>query len=335
MISNTLFITYTIMCFLGLQAITLIVIVIKHSGAGNKELMSATRNFVIVSLALGLFYYITYYRELVLGKFAAGMLMRGFDAIIFYALGYSWLKLMDRIIISTDPKSEKLRKHINIIFPCLMVISATIYMFLLDEFYTTDFYTGEIICIASEAVMGIVVVVYTGIYVMRGYRELMDTASRRYIMIVSVLVCFNTLWNNIVVTFVFLKAVSLSILCSNLYAVTSILLLIINLLTVQYVYKKDFSSVFFGNGNVDQKQLTEEESLNMVAENHRLTERERDVMFLAYEGLTNPDIAEKLYISRHTVKRHIHNIFEKLDVSTRMELVHMVHTQMKDQTVSK
>lgn len=53
-------------------------------------------------------------------------------------------------------------------------------------------------------------------------------------------------------------------------------------------------------------------------------------MMLAYEGLTNPDIADKLFISRHTVKRHMHNIFEKLDVSTRMELAHLVQSQMNN-----
>lgn len=334
MISNTLFITYTIMCFLGLQAVTLIVIVIKHSDAGNQKLMSATRNFVIVSLALGLFYYITYYRELVLGEFVAGALLRGFDAIIFYALGYSWIKMMDKIIASTDSKSERLSKHVNIIFPCLMIVSAVIYIFILDEYYRTGSYTGEVICIVSEAVMGIVVMVYTAIYVLRGYKELVDAASRKYITVVSILVCFNTLWNNIVVVFVFMKAVSLSVLCSNLYAITSILLLVTNVVTLHYIYKKDFSPIFFGDGNKNQKQLTEEEALNIVAENHKLTERERDVMILAYEGLTNPDIAEKLFISRHTVKRHIHNIFEKLDVSTRMELVHLIHTQMQNETAS-
>ena len=328
MISNAMFITYTIMCFLGLQAITLIVMLTKRNDAVNKELMKATRNFVIISFALGLYYYITYYRELVLGEFATGPVVRGFDAVIFYAMGYSWIKLIDNIVGVDNKEIIAMRKHIRVVFPCLMVLSAAVYIFILDAYYNTDSFAEEVITIVSEAVLGIVVILYTSKYVVWAYRELVDSASRKYIMIVSVFVCFNTLWNNCVAAFVFIKAVSLSVMCSNLYALTSILLLITNLLTLCYVYKKDFTPIFFGDRNDTAKQLTEEEAVDLVARNHKLTERERDVMMLAYKGLTNPDIAEELYISRHTVKRHMHNIFEKLDVSTRMELAHLVQSQI-------
>lgn len=48
-----------------------------------------------------------------------------------------------------------------------------------------------------------------------------------------------------------------------------------------------------------------------------LTEREREVLELLAQGLTNPRIAEQLFISTNTVKRHLKTIFEKLGVSTR------------------
>ncbi len=48
-----------------------------------------------------------------------------------------------------------------------------------------------------------------------------------------------------------------------------------------------------------------------------LTEREREVLDLLAQGLTNKEIAEKLTITTNTVKRHIKAIFEKLDVHTR------------------
>jgi DNA-binding CsgD family transcriptional regulator len=51
-----------------------------------------------------------------------------------------------------------------------------------------------------------------------------------------------------------------------------------------------------------------------------LTPMENRVVALAAEGLTNPQIAERLFVARGTVKIHLSHIFSKLGVSTRAEL---------------
>jgi DNA-binding NarL/FixJ family response regulator len=53
----------------------------------------------------------------------------------------------------------------------------------------------------------------------------------------------------------------------------------------------------------------------------RLTPREMEVIGLIVGGYTNKDIAKKFAISEHTVKHHLTNIFDKLGVSNRLELV--------------
>ncbi len=52
-----------------------------------------------------------------------------------------------------------------------------------------------------------------------------------------------------------------------------------------------------------------------------LSEREREVLNLMGEGLTNKQIAEKLIVSVNTVKKHIQNIFTKLNVESRAAAV--------------
>lgn len=49
----------------------------------------------------------------------------------------------------------------------------------------------------------------------------------------------------------------------------------------------------------------------------QVTEREFDLLKLIYEGKTNKQIAETLFISPNTVKKHINNAYLKLDVSSR------------------
>nr|WP_290666575.1 response regulator transcription factor [Ardenticatena sp.] len=52
-----------------------------------------------------------------------------------------------------------------------------------------------------------------------------------------------------------------------------------------------------------------------------LTEREREVLALMVEGLSNNEIAQRLIVSRSTVKFHVSNILSKLGASTRTEAV--------------
>jgi DNA-binding NarL/FixJ family response regulator len=62
-----------------------------------------------------------------------------------------------------------------------------------------------------------------------------------------------------------------------------------------------------------------------VLEGVRLTERERQVIDLLGEGLSNKEIAGRLHIAIHTVKSHVHNVLEKLALHTRLEVAAFSH----------
>ncbi|NYJ02326.1 two-component system NarL family response regulator [Nocardioides thalensis] len=53
----------------------------------------------------------------------------------------------------------------------------------------------------------------------------------------------------------------------------------------------------------------------------KLTERELDVLRLVAKGLSNRDVAQRLAISENTVKNHVRNMLEKLQLHSRMEAV--------------
>ncbi|HMB71338.1 MAG TPA: response regulator transcription factor [bacterium] len=57
----------------------------------------------------------------------------------------------------------------------------------------------------------------------------------------------------------------------------------------------------------------------------KLTAREKEVVGLISEGLSNKEIATRLHIATHTVKSHVHNILEKLTLSSRLEIAAFAH----------
>lgn len=63
----------------------------------------------------------------------------------------------------------------------------------------------------------------------------------------------------------------------------------------------------------------------------RMTPREREVIDLISEGLSNKSIAARLHISVHTVKSHIRNIMEKLALHTRLQLAAWAHQEDDDE----
>lgn len=60
-----------------------------------------------------------------------------------------------------------------------------------------------------------------------------------------------------------------------------------------------------------------------------LTVTERTVAGLVAEGLSNPQIGERLYISRRTVQSHLAHIFTKLDITSRVQLAAEVIRQRR------
>jgi NarL family two-component system response regulator LiaR len=67
------------------------------------------------------------------------------------------------------------------------------------------------------------------------------------------------------------------------------------------------------------RELVSSESPSNIGDD--LTQRELEVLALMVEGLTNPEIAERLTISRATASSHVSHILHKLDVSNRAEAI--------------
>lgn len=70
------------------------------------------------------------------------------------------------------------------------------------------------------------------------------------------------------------------------------------------------------------ENISREQRFNQNCIQYNLTTREKEIALLIYRGQTHKQIGELLFIAERTVAKHTQNIFDKVNVSNRVELVH-------------
>ncbi|OWR32108.1 hypothetical protein CDO73_04355 [Saccharibacillus sp. O23] len=76
-----------------------------------------------------------------------------------------------------------------------------------------------------------------------------------------------------------------------------------------------------GSGASFNPAEAEERGIDAIVKEFGLSKREKEVLELVVRASSNKDIAAKLFISEHTVKNHLTNIFNKMSVSDRAQAI--------------
>lgn len=82
-----------------------------------------------------------------------------------------------------------------------------------------------------------------------------------------------------------------------------------------------------------KKNITDEKNNGILEEfcrQHKISKREREIAGLILQGLSNQEINDRLFISPHTVKNHIYNLFRKANVNSRTQFIRVVMKSDKD-----
>lgn len=333
MYNHILFFGYMVAAFSALVAILIIIVVQKHD-TDKKGLYKKTRNFIIVSFLVEFNYFLSFYKEALLENYAVGPVWRLFDYTVWIAVYFFWIVLVDELGGNKLAKFKKIYGYITVVAIILFGIGC---IFFMNEYYIVDSEYGRIYLFIVSGLFAVICLFTLWKFLYKSMQETPTTLPRNYVIVVTIMLVVLHITHLIVDCKLYLGLYGYSGWDNQVMDPVWLVFMITNIATIMFVYKVDFSPVYYGeelNSGIDlpsEVQISHEEKdvikLNKVAELHRLTQREREVLFLAYTGMTNPEISESLYISRNTVKKHMHSIFEKLDVSTRMEIVHLVNSQ--------
>lgn len=104
----------------------------------------------------------------------------------------------------------------------------------------------------------------------------------------------------------------------KLYAV-SMLLLLMNF--IPFIW---FNHYFLKVYTMEVSSPQDHAGLERIYSEYNITKREREIAELVLQGKSNKEIEDVVFISVHTVKNHIHNLYRKLSVKSRGQLVHLI-----------
>lgn len=91
------------------------------------------------------------------------------------------------------------------------------------------------------------------------------------------------------------------------------------------VFKKHFENIVFRLYKKNDEKAEIQNRCADIVSQFDLTKREADVLDLLCKDLSNEEIGLDLVISLSTVKKHIYNIYTKLNVTSRRQLIHFVY----------
>lgn len=362
MFDEFFFFTYIIAGFIGFLAILLAALLKKYWSSGNKQLLASILNFMICTACIDAMYFYLNYVFLKTGCYTTTALPRVLDSFTYIGQVYFWAAYI-RQKCQLPPEKRKSMTFISLCLCGLcLVTNLASYGFFMDDYYFVPAGTLRDLSIIIEVILMFCLTFITVWHLMKGLSELVQKKIRILVTVISVFITINGLWNA-VLSLILMTGV-LSPPRDFAMDPTGFFVLLINFFTILLIYQEDFFALFRIDGtpaealeadrqkNSPENETKPEENpknpeaplpspfletvpdssakssikdrLDSIAQSHSLTQREREVLELAYKGMTNPEIADELIISKYTVKRHMHNIFEKLDISTRMELVHLI-----------
>ena len=310
--------------FVLLLLLILTALLVKHKSVGKSVTLSSLRNFTLCFFGIILLYYFTSYQGIHTGVFQRGTLGRVADFALFILLDYFWFVFIRAHLEELGKRRKNFDKAANWILAVFLILSVFNSIAFIDiNYYVADpaerlfVICVEILCCVAGSVLNM-------IYMAQAIKAGVEKQTGIFIVIVSLLTFSVGILSGIA-TVRLAKGNMAYAVESFYYDPTSLIMILTALCVLVYLFRHDFSPIYFMEPAASE--LPDEVILDLLAQEYGLSKREREISSLIFNGDSYEAIAKQLYISKLTVKKHVHNLYEKLDVSSRMDLINLVRSR--------
>lgn len=305
---------YLLSAFFGIAGITMALLSSKRR---KTKLNTATVAFLSGMLIMCFYDWYLYFTNYHFLNFSNTMALR-LGSCLISIIFYLWINLSQKI--SDIQQFGSLKK----VFMIYTFSYSGIWLFCTLVPGGSFFYTIKWFLLITDIILMLLVLLVTTIFTAHAYMT-----GKKESVLYMIVITAMLFWNYI--SFLWAET---SVYWGNSKFIrqpmdlTIIFWLVVNFLTIRFVYKVDFE-IAYGDDREKTNNSTFdlEERLANMQEQYNMTHREIEIIRLVYGGLSNNEIANRLYISSSTVKSHIYNTFRKLNVKSRSEAICLIHDE--------
>ncbi len=319
---NVILIVLLLAGMVGIAALSLIVLISKITGDFSESSRNL-RNFLISLFGLGIVFIVSNYGMNINVYEQTTIIDRGANVVLIGLTQVFWLFFLQSEIVLSATKKYVLQQVMSISMIITTLANVLIHGFFVDGEYNIvneDLRVNLIFVASSITICQLILHVFC---IVLAAKKIQGKLEKRFILTVQSLVILYVLTSGIVINPILIGQSEMFILTE----IVSVWILVLNALTLFYVFKHDFSERFFANAKIKLNTgaiETDTKILDDISEKSKLTNREREVIGLSYDGKSYEEIAEELFISKFTVKNHMHNAYEKLEVASKNELLKLI-----------
>lgn len=305
-------ICYLFAIFVGIAGMTMVFLAGRRRAT---ELNKALKIFLIGMLVMSFYDLLLYYTGYVLGDIKDMLALR-IGSCIIAVLFYLWIHLEQKIAVTDEFKAlQKAARTYIFIYAALWFVSTIV--FTIDYFYALRW-----LLLVTDIILLLIMLVGSVVYISKCVLQHKPKATIYYMIIVTAMLVWNyasyfwgeasVYWGN-------------SRFIREPLDLTIIFWFVVNIVTVLFIYRTDFNEAFKSEPQVSAaKEFDLQARMDAVAAEYDLTGREKDLGRLIYEGKSNSQIAQMLFISESTVKTHVYNIFRKMEVKNRIGVTRII-----------
>lgn len=302
--------SYIFTILIGVSALTIQWLAKK--GDAENPASHTMMTFISMLLIMNVYDFIIYYFDNIMNR-PSNNLMLSFGDCLIAVLVILWLKVESHIgEVEENNRLVSLGKRFVIIYLAIWLVAVA--------FFTAYNWIRLIIDIPLVCLL----VIGSASLIIKGRQNGNDKHLLIYKGIITFFITCNYL------TYLVSESGLLLSTGKNIMDITIFFWLVINAANMVFMYKKDFAESYLQQPEPVAQTLNLDEAMELVKEKYELTKREVEILKEVYNGKTNTQIGEDLFISESTVKAHIYNIFRKMNVKSRVEAVCIIREEKEN-----